>query len=196
MKNLWSRIMQPDVMVYGMMIFTLWRGETALADIPTKNLYDFTLTSIEGQPMPLADYRGQVVLVVNTASQCGFTGQYRGLQALYDEFKTQGLVVIGVPSNDFMGQEPGDNSQIKKFCSVNFNINFPLTEKSSVTGPDALPLFQWLAAEPKGGKPKWNFTKYLLGRDGALIDSWSSFTKPESEKLRTTILAALAANGN
>ncbi len=193
MKMLAAKLLQPEIMLYGMMIFSLLRGGEAYS-AEQKDFYDFTLTSIEGKPLNLGDFKGRVVLLVNTASQCGFTPQYSGLQALYDEFKDRGLVVLGVPSNDFMGQEPGDNSQIKKFCEVNFNINFPMTEKSKVLGADALPLFRWLAAEPKGGKPKWNFYKYLIGRDGRLRESFSSFTKPDAEKLRAAVIAALGEN--
>jgi glutathione peroxidase len=193
MKMLAAKLLQPEIMFYGMMIFSLLRGAPVYG-AEQKDFYDFTLTSIEGKPLNLGDFKGRVVLLVNTASQCGFTPQYSGLQALYDEFKDRGLVVLGVPSNDFMGQEPGDNSQIKKFCEVNFNINFPMTEKSKVLGADALPLFRWLATEPKGGKPKWNFHKYLIGRDGRLRENFSSFTKPDAEKLRTAVITALGEN--
>jgi glutathione peroxidase len=192
MKMLWANLWQPQWMLFGMMIFSLLRPDSLQAKNPG-GFYDFTLTGIEGQALPLKDYAGRVVLVVNTASQCGFTPQYAGLQKLYAEFKDQGLVVLGIPANDFMGQEPADNAAIKKFCDINFKIDFPLAEKSVVTGNNAIPLYQWLASAPNGAKPKWNFHKFLIGRDGKLIDNWSSFTKPESEKLRAAIIQALAA---
>src|SRR3954466_10722322 len=118
------------------------------------NAYDYQFTTIDGKPMPMSQYKGKTVLVVNTASQCGFTPQYKGLEALSQSYKDKGLVVFGVPSNDFGGQEPGSNSDIKKFCEANYDVDFPLAEKVEVTGTSAHPFYKWAAAEK--GEPKWN----------------------------------------
>ena len=155
--------------------------------------HDFTFTSIDGAPMPLSQYQGKVVLAVNTASACGFTPQYDDLQALYESYQDQGLVVLGIPSNDFGGQEPLSADGIKEFCSVNFNITFPITDKTVVKGGNAHPFYQW-AAEELGmiAKPRWNFHKYLVGRDGQLINWYASTTSPTSSKLKKAVEAALA----
>jgi glutathione peroxidase len=156
--------------------------------------YDFTFDKIDGSgPLPLSAYKGEVFMVVNTASRCGFTKQYDGLQKLYDGFKDQGFVVVGVPSNDFMGQEPGTNEEIKKFCETNFGITFPMTKKVSVKGKEAHPFFKWAASQPKGDVPGWNFHKYLIGKDGMLIESYGSSTRPDDSDLIAAIESALAA---
>ncbi len=169
------------------------QNSIASASDMTDSAYQFSFTSIDGTPLPLSDYQGQVVLVVNTASRCGFTPQYDGLQALYDSYRDRGLVVLGVPSGDFGGQELADEAAIKSFCEVNFNIDFPMTEKNHVKGDNAHPFYQWSAA--KAGfmaRPRWNFHKYLIGRDGQ-IDGWfSSVTAPQSEKIQLAIEKALA----
>ena len=158
-------------------------------------LQDFSATTISGAPQPLDDYAGKVVLVVNTASQCGFTPQYDGLEALWQEFGDRGLVVLGFPCNQFGGQEPGDADEIGEFCRVNHGVTFPLFDKVEVNGDDAHPLFRWLRSEAKGAlgseKIKWNFTKFLVGRDGTPVKRFGSSTKPE--KLRGAIEKALAA---
>ncbi len=151
------------------------------------NAYDFTLTTLAGEAYPLAALRGRPLLIVNTASQCGFTPQYAGLQALSAQ-APQDLVVIGVPSNDFGNQEPGDAAAISAFCERNYGVSFPIMAKVHVKGPAANPLFQWLARE--GGflsRPRWNFYKYLIGRDGRLADWFASLTKPDSEKISRAI---------
>ena len=143
--------------------------------------------------MALADWRGKVLLVVNTASFCGFTKQYAGLQSLWSKYESKGLVVVGVPSNDFGGQEPKAEGEIKKFCEGAFGITFPLTDKQSVTGPNAHPFFKWAAASAgEGGAPAWNFHKYLIGKDGRLLRSFSSRMSPESDDLIREIDNALA----
>lgn len=154
----------------------------------------FSFVSITGEPLPLDTFAGKAVLIVNTASKCGFTPQYDGLQALWDQYRDQGLVVLGVPSNDFGGQEPGTEEQIQQFCSVNFNIDFPMTSKVSVIGSDAHPFYKW-AREEVGfvGAPKWNFHKYLIGPDGMLVDWFSSMTGPKTRRLTAAIEAALPA---
>jgi glutathione peroxidase len=155
--------------------------------------YDFTFSAIDGQPMPLAAYKGKAMLIVNTASFCGFTQQYKGLQALFDKYETKGLVVIGVPSNDFGGQEPGTAGQIKEFCEGAFGITFPLTEKVPVTGDAAHPFYKWAAATlgPKSA-PGWNFHKFLVGRDGRIVKSFYSGVAPESAELVAAVEAELA----
>lgn len=155
--------------------------------------HDFTFTSLmDDTPLPLSQFKGKVLLVVNTASQCGFTKQYEGLEALYQQYKDKGFVVIGVPSNDFGQQEPGTSGEIAKFCKINYGVTFPMTAKEIVTGKSAHPFYQW-AAETLGfgSTPKWNFHKYLVGKNGQLIDFYLPTTTPESEKIRKAIDAAL-----
>lgn len=142
------------------------------------------------KPQSLCQYAGKVVLVVNTASFCGFTGQYKGLEELYARYKDKGLVVLGFPSNDF-SQETGSNAQIAEFCENTFGVKFPMFAKSSVKGPEASPLFRELAQQ-SGTAPRWNFHKYLLGRDGKLVDQYSSLTAPDSKTLVRAIEQQLA----
>lgn len=155
--------------------------------------FDYGFTSIEGQPMPLSAYRGKALLVVNTASFCGFTKQYDGLQKLYDTYAEKGLVVIGVPSNDFGSQEPGNEQKIKDFCETTFGITFPMTEKAVVSGAAAHPFYVW-ARETLGPKsaPGWNFHKYLIARDGRLVTSYFSGTAPDAKELVAAIETELA----
>ena len=151
--------------------------------------HQFTFQRIEGGDLPLSGYAGKAVLVVNTASLCGFTPQYKGLQALWESYRDKGLVVLGVPSNDFGGQEPGTEAQIQEFCAVNFAVDFPMTGKSVVKGEDAHPFYRWAAAEK--GAPRWNFHKYLIGPDGALVGAYGSNTAPDSAELRRAVEAVL-----
>ncbi len=157
------------------------------------SLQDFSATGIDGQDVDLADYAGQVVLVVNTASQCGFTPQYEGLQRLHDEYGPRGFTVLGFPCDQFGNQEPGDDAEIAGFCQRNFGVTFPLFSKVEVNGDGAHPVYQWLR-DQKGGllgdKIKWNFTKYLVGKDGQVIGRYGPTTKPE--KLSSDIEKALA----
>lgn len=149
---------------------------------------DITFTSIDGDPLPLSSFAGSAVLVVNTASLCGFTYQYDGLQAVYDRYRERGLVVLGVPSNDFGQQEPGKAEEIKEFCEVNFNIDFPLTEKQSVKGEDAHPFFHHVADTlGKDSLPRWNFHKYLVAPDGRLVGAWPSKVEPASAEITAAI---------
>jgi len=156
-------------------------------------LSDFSATSIEGREVDLSEYEGKAVLVVNTASKCGFTPQYEGLEELYRDYADRGLVILGFPCDQFGHQEPGDEEEIAEFCEVRFGVTFPLFAKIDVNGTDAHPLYRWLRSE-KGGvlgdRIKWNFTKFLVGRDGRPIRRYGSTTKPE--KLRADIEAALA----
>ncbi len=174
---------------------TMLTGPTSrapAADAPAPgHVYDFTFTSIDGAPMPLAQWKGKVLLVVNTASFCGFTKQYGGLQDLWSKYESKGLVVIGVPSNDFGEQEPNGSAEIKKFCQGAFGVTFPLTEKQVVIGPKAHAFYHW-ATSASGGAPAWNFHKYLIGRDGRMIQSFSSKVTPTSPELTEWIEKALA----
>ena len=165
-------------------------GTTSMVN--AKSAYNFEFDSIEGGIISLSDYKGDVILIVNTASECGFTRQYEGLQSLWNEYKEDGLVVIGIPSNDFGGQEPGTNDQIKRFCTVNFNINFPMAAKTFVKGEKAHPFYKWVNDE-LGWRaiPKWNFHKYLIARDGSLQESFSSVVSANSSKLREKIFQLL-----
>lgn len=151
--------------------------------------HDFAFTAIEGDPLSMQDYAGRTVLVVNTASRCGFTGQYEGLQALYDGYKDRGLVVLGVPSGDFR-QELASNEEVRQFCEMTYGITFPMTEIESVKGAGAHPLFAWMAAQ--GKVPSWNFNKFLIGPDGALVAHYGSNTRPDEPTLLAQIEASLA----
>lgn len=154
--------------------------------------YDFTFQGIDGQPLPLSQFKGKAILVVNTASQCGFTPQYKGLEALWQSYRARGLVVVGVPSDDFGGQEPGSAATIKDFCEVNYKIDFPLADKTVVSGDKAHPFYRW-AGDELGmlAKPRWNFHKYLIAPDGTLASWFSTVTDPESAKVREAIEALL-----
>ena len=158
------------------------------------SLSDFSAPAIDGTDIDLSQYDGKVVLVVNTASQCGFTGQYKGLQQLQDTYADQGLVVLGFPCDQFGNQEPGDEAAISEFCERNFGVTFPLFSKVEVNGDGAHPLFEWLK-ESKGGllgsKIKWNFTKFLVGRDGRVIKRYAPRDEPSA--IESDVQAALAA---
>ena len=148
-----------------------------------KKIYDFSIESITGEVINFSEYKNKVILIVNTASYCGFTNQYEELQNLWDLYKSKGLIVLGVPSNSF-NQEKKKNSDVKEFCEVNFNINFPLTNITEVKGENAHELFKW--AKDNHGKsavPKWNFYKILINKEGKVEDTFSSFTKPMSKKI-------------
>ena len=155
--------------------------------------HDFTLTGIDGKVLPLAQFKGYPVLVVNTASECGYTPQYEGLEELWQVYKDKGLVVLGVPSNDFGAQEPGTATDIASFCQINFGVTFPLAAKTVIKGAEADPFYVW-AGEQAGflGRPKWNFHKYLIGADGRFIDWFSTQAKPMGPTIRKAVEAALA----
>ena len=155
-------------------------------------LLDYRFSSLQGKPADLCQYAGKVVLVVNTASYCGYTSQYRGLEALYQKYRGQGLVVLGVPSNDFGGQEPGSNEQVADFCERTYKVRFPMLEKSVVSGKDANPLYRALA-QATGQSPGWNFHKYLLGRNGEALGSFPSALSPEDPRVLSAVERALGA---
>lgn len=159
----------------------------------SETAHDFTFTGIDGKPLALSQFAGKIVLVVNTASECGYTPQYEGLEELWKTYGDRGLVVVGVPSNDFGGQEPGTADEIATFCKVNYGVTFPLTDKTVVKGKEAHPFYQWVAKQ--GGEaalPKWNFHKYLIGRDGRYLGYFSTQAKPMGPKIRSAVEQALA----
>jgi glutathione peroxidase len=166
-------------------------GAAAAPDRPV-DWTALSLPAINGGQITPSTLSGKVVLVVNTASQCGFTPQYQGLEALWREYRDKGLVVLGIPSNDFGGQEPGSDAQVASFCEINYGVDFPLLSKQTVSGMAAHPFYRW-AAERTGplGVPRWNFHKILVGRDGRLVDWFSSLTPPDAGRLRAAIDRAL-----
>jgi glutathione peroxidase len=160
-----------------------------------KSIYDFTMKSIDGQQVSLKSYSGKVVLLVNVASKCGFTPQYAGLEALYEKYKDRGLVIVGIPANNFMAQEPGTDEEIKKFCSNKYNVTFPMMSKVSVKGDDQTPLYVFLTGkgtDPQfGGNIKWNFTKFLFDRNGNPVARFEPNVTPDSPQVTTAIESAL-----
>jgi glutathione peroxidase len=169
---------------------------TTLFAAPPKSIYDFTMNSIDGQPVSLSSYNGKVVLLVNVASKCGFTPQYAGLEALYEKYKDRGFVIVGVPANNFAQQEPGTNEEIKTFCSRKYNVTFPMMSKVSVLGEDKTPLYVFLtdkSANPNiGGDIKWNFTKFLFDRKGRPVARFEPNVTPDSPEVTAAVEAALA----
>ncbi|WP_419317139.1 glutathione peroxidase [Caulobacter sp. ErkDOM-E] len=156
------------------------------------SVYDYSAKTLDGQDVSLADYRGQVLLIVNTASKCGFTPQYEGLEALYRDYKDRGLTILGFPCNQFGAQEPGNAEEIASFCSLTYDVTFPMLAKIDVNGPSAHPLYAFLKKEQKGvlGTEgiKWNFTKFLIGRDGEVVERFAPTTKPEDLKVAVEAL--------
>ena len=157
-----------------------------------KTFFDLSIKNIDNKVVHLKEYKDKTILLVNVASQCGFTKQYSSLQTLYDKYKNKGLIVIGIPSNQFGGQEPGSNNEIKDFCETNFNITFPITDKVDVKGDNAHQIYQW--AKKNHGKstiPKWNFHKILINKDGKIQDTFNSFIDPLSKKIINQIESIL-----
>jgi len=156
---------------------------------------DFTLNSLDGKPAPLAEYRGKVLLIVNVASKCGYTPQYTGLEKIYEKYKDQGFVILGFPANNFGGQEPGTNEEIKTFCSSKYQVTFPMYSKVSVKGADSTPLYQFLTDKQSNpataGEIKWNFTKFLVDRNGKVIARFEPAITPESADVTGAIEKAL-----
>ena len=154
--------------------------------------HDFSFNSIDGGDLRLADYKGKVVLLVNTASMCGFTSQYEGLQSLWSDYRDRGLVVVGVPSDDFGGQELDTAENVKSFCTLNYGIDFPLADIAVVKGPSAHPYYKWIAdVHGSLAVPRWNFHKHVIDADGKLVDWFASTTSPKSNRLRNAIETAL-----
>jgi glutathione peroxidase len=157
------------------------------------SVFEFTLNDIKGQPHDFAQYRGKVLLIVNVASKCGYTGQYAALQALYEKYRERGLVIIGVPANDFLWQESGNNEQIAQFCSTTYGVTFPMMAKVEVTGDDRDPLYWYLTCDSaRPGKIGWNFTKFLIGRDGRVVERFGPSTTPDVEVVIKAIETELA----
>lgn len=166
------------------------------ASAAPKSIYDFTLKSIDGQPTPLSSYHGKVVLLVNVASRCGFTPQYTALESIYEKYKDRGLVIVGVPANNFAGQEPGTNEEIKTFCTRKYNVSFPMMSKLSVKGDDKTPLYQFLTSKEEdpgfGGEIQWNFTKFLFDRNGNPVARFEPKITPDSPEVISAIESALS----
>ena len=162
-----------------------------MVESKTKSFHDFSIETIEGGNLELSDYKNKVVLLVNTASKCGFTPQYSGLQTIYDRYKDDGFVVLGVPSNDF-NQEFSKGSDVKEFCEIRFGVNFPLTKITNVRGDNAHPIYKWISENVSViGTPRWNFHKYLIGKDGQIINWFSSMTSPTSQSFTNQVEKAL-----
>ncbi len=155
------------------------------------NVYGFTLETIDGNERSLGDFRGKVLLLVNTASECGYTPQYAGLQKLHATYEKRGFSVVAFPSNDFGGQEPGSNKEIKAFCSTKFGVTFPLFAKVTVKGPNKHPLYAMLSQTPPAGEVTWNFNKFLIGKDGTVLSRYDSDVTPEATSLVQAIEKAL-----
>ena len=159
------------------------------------SIYDYTLKSIDGKSTPLSTFKGKVTLLVNVASRCGYTPQYAGLESLYQKHKDQGFVVVGIPANNFMSQEPGTNAEIKTFCKAKYDVQFPMMAKVSVKGSDEIPLYQYLTSTDQnrktGGEIKWNFTKFLVDRDGNVIARFEPAVTPEDPALVDAVTKAL-----
>jgi glutathione peroxidase len=166
-----------------------------LAVASEKSVYDYTLNSIDGQPAPFAAFKGKVLMLVNVASRCGYTPQYSALESVYEKYKDKGLVIVGVPANNFGAQEPGTNEEIKTFCTRKYNVQFPMMSKVSVKGADTTPLYQYLTdakLNPKtGGEIKWNFTKFLVDRQGNIVARFEPEVTPDSPQVTSAIESAL-----
>jgi len=171
---------------------TIMTGNAGAQTAVAQSASDFTFDAIDGGKLELSKWRSKVLLVVNTASFCGYTRQYDGLQSLWETYAKKGLVVLGVPSNDFGAQEPKAESEIAEFCKGAFNVSFPLTAKQAVKGDEAHPFYRWARVALRGSEPRWNFHKYLVGRDGKLIAGYGPATEPKSPTLVSAIETALA----
>lgn len=177
---------------YGMIF-----NPTPTKPVDAASVYGFTMKDIDGNDVKLEKYKGSVVMIVNTASRCGYTPQYEGLQKIYERYKDRGFVVLGFPANNFMGQEPGTEKEIKEFCTLKYNVSFPMFSKISVTGSDQHPLYGYLTnkkTNPEfGGDISWNFNKFLVGRDGKIVARFGSKDKPEDPNLIEAIEKQLEA---
>ena len=162
--------------------------ENNLSADNNKVAYDFSFKNIDGTNLSLSNYKGKVLIVVNVASKCGFTSQYEDMQNIWETYRAKGVVILGVPSNDFGGQEPGTNEDIKNFCETNFGINFPMTEKVSVKGSDAHAFYKWAKeSHGKSAVPKWNFHKIIIDKNGKINETFSSITNPSTKKFKKAI---------
>jgi glutathione peroxidase len=177
-------------------LFLIFCAATLGLSAQTTSIYNFTMDSIDGKPVNLSAFKGKVVLIVNVASKCGFTPQYAALESLYEKYKDKGFVIVGVPANNFMSQEPGTNAEIKTFCTNKYNVTFPMMSKVSVKGDGKDPLYAFLTdktSDPQfGGDIKWNFTKFLFDRTGKPVARFEPVTTPDSPEVTAAIEAALA----
>jgi glutathione peroxidase len=177
-------------------LFLIFCAASLALSAQSASIYNFTMDTIDGKPVNLGTFNGKVVLIVNVASKCGFTPQYAALESLYEKYKDKGFVIIGVPANNFMSQEPGTNEEIKTFCTNKYNVTFPMMSKVSVKGDDKAPLYTFLtdkSSDPQfGGDIKWNFTKFLFDRSGKIVARFEPATKPDSPEVTAAIEAALA----
>ena len=179
-----------NLLIFGLTIIMIFFKNSSHAQYE-KIFYDFTINSITGDQLDLKDFKGKPILIVNTASYCGFTKQYNDMQELWEKYRDRGLIVLGVPSNSF-NQEKSDNSAVKEFCEVNFNINFPLTEITDVKGDNAHGIYKWAKANyGKSAVPKWNFYKILINKEGKIEDTYASLTSPTSRKITKKIESLL-----
>lgn len=193
-----ARVFQPEEAIRAMLktILVLVASVAAAAQIQSAaSIYDYKLTSIDLEPVPLSQFKGKVVMLVNVASRCGYTPQYAGLEALYRKYKDQGFIIIGVPANNFGQQEPGTNSEIKIFCRRKYDVTFPMMAKVSVAGNDIVPLYDYLTDKKinpeTGGEIKWNFTKFLIGRDGKILARFEPNVAPDDPALVAAVESAL-----
>jgi len=189
-----KRYMSTLALVMSLFVSTAFTGAAGTGG---PSLYGFTVEDIDSKTQSLSAYKGKVILVVNVASKCGYTYQYEGLEKLYQTYKDRGFVVLGFPSNDFLGQEPGSEEEIKNFCTLTYGVTFPMFAKISVKGKEAAPLYQYLTSKSDNGKfggaISWNFNKFLIGKDGQILKRFDSKVAPDSAELTGAVEAALAA---
>jgi len=181
-----------DKIKYSLLIMIMSLFSTNVSANYDKLAYDFNFNDLDGSALNLAEYKGKVIIAVNVASQCGFTKQYEDMQKVWEKYQAKGVVMLGIPSNDFGSQEPGSNKEIKNFCEAKFGITFPMTEKVLVKGENAHPFYLW--AKKNYGKsaiPKWNFHKIIIGKNGKIVDTFASITNPSSKKFIKALEAAL-----
>ena len=183
--------MLSKIKLFILIIMISFLGNNATAKYE-KLAYDFTFKDLDGSELSLAEFKNKVIIVVNVASQCGFTSQYEDMQKIWENYQAKNVIMLGIPSNDFGQQEPGSNKEIKNFCEAKFGITFPMTEKVSVKGEKAHPFYKWARKNyGKGAIPKWNFHKIIIGKDGKIEDTFASITKPSSKKFIQAIEKAL-----
>lgn len=189
-------------LIFGLIFFISISINTLLSNdnqkgAKMKSVYDFTMKDIDGKDVKLEQLKGKAILIVNVASKCGFTSQYEGLEKIYSRYKDQGLVILGFPANNFLGQEPGTNEEIKQFCSLNYNVTFPMFSKISVKGKDIAPLYKFLTEKETNpefsGAISWNFNKFLVDQEGKIVARFGSRVKPESEEMIQAIEKVLAS---
>ncbi len=190
--KLWAYVVSLIVISASVIHASTTKKDAAESDATSdQGIYTFTVNRIDGIPIPLSQFKGKVVLIINVASKCGFTSQYKDLEALYQKYKGNNFVIIGVPANNFGNQEPGSNQSIQAFCSLNYGVSFPMTQKISVNGNDIHPLFRYLTTESPNrrlhGAIKWNFTKFLINQEGQVVSRYGPFTNPMGDSIKNDI---------